>query len=111
MTGRVAISATAKTIPSGATSQTPLTRNGRSRSGRVRRRTSTPEQTIVNDSSVPIETRSPRMSIGSSAATAAPATAQTTVAVVGVWNRLLTRPSRSGSIPSDDIRMKMRVCP
>ncbi len=62
-------------------------------------------------SSVPIETSSPSTSIGSSAATTAPATPHRIVVNTGVLKRGSTRLKIGGSMPSADIRIRMRVWP
>src|SRR6185437_6751540 len=60
--------------------------NGRGRSGRVWRRTSTPIHTVTNASRVPIDTNSPRIPTGNKPPTIAAQVAVTTVPVEGVRN-------------------------
>ena len=109
--GSRTISPSALAIASGAMRLTCGTRKGRSTSGCVRRRTSTPAQTITKAISVPIETSSPSTSIGSSPATVAPAAPHTMVVNAGVLKRGSMRSKARGSMPSADMRMRMRVWP
>ncbi len=66
---------------------------------------------MIKASRVPIEISSPSTESGTSPATALPAMAQTTIENCGVLRFSLTLPKRRGSIPSSDIRMKIRVWP
>ena len=111
LTGSRIINPRAPAIARPATRLTCGTRNGRSMSGCVRRRTSTPAPTIKKAISVPMETSSPSTSIGDSPATVAPAIAHTTVVKAGVLKRGSIRSKARGSIPSADMRMRMRVWP
>ena len=72
---------------------------------------STPALTMMKASRVPIEISSPSTESGTRPATMPPTTPQRTIENCGVLVRGLTRPKRGGSIPSSDIRMKIRVCP
>ena len=69
--GKPAISPTQQKIPRRGTVGTKGVRNGRWRSGRVRRRTITPAHTIAKASSVPMLTSSPSSWIGNRPATIA----------------------------------------
>src|SRR5213082_13132 len=73
-------------------------RNGRGRSGRVRRSTSTPKHTVTKAASVPIATSSPRIPTGNSPPMTAADTSVITVPVEGVRKRGCTRPKKGGKI-------------
>src|SRR5512137_1328227 len=60
--------------------------NGRGRSGRVRRSTSTPRHTVTNAARVPIETISPRSFTGNNPPMSAAESAVMAVPVEGVLN-------------------------
>ncbi len=86
-------------------------RNGRGRSGWVRRRTSTPAQTAAKAISVPIEVSSPRMSSGNSAASRAMPMPVITVLICGVRYLGWILVNTGGSRPSRPMIMKMRGWP
>ncbi len=98
------------TTPTVATNQTAGTLNGRGRSGRVLRNTSTPMHTTIKATSVPMETSSPRIPMGSSPPKVAASTPVMSVATCGVLNRGCTAPKNCGSRPSCDIVSQMRAC-
>ena len=86
-------------------------RNGRGRSGWVRRSTSTPAQTAAKAISVPIEVSSPRMSSGNTAASRAMPMPVITVLMCGVRYLGWMRVNTGGSRPSRPMIMKMRGWP
>ena len=113
-TWRAAASPSARASPPDRSRRRPDVRaagTAARRPGGVRRRTSTALQTSRNASSVPIETRWPSTSIGTSAATAAAARPQSSVLATGVRRRGWTRAKTGGSRPSAAMRMRMRTCP
>ena len=85
-------------------------RNGRGRSGWVRRRISTPAQTAANAISVPIEVSSPRTSSGNTAASSAMPMPVITVLMCGVRYVGWILVNSGGSSPSRPMIMKMRGC-
>ena len=109
--GRNSVSPRQTTTPAVQVTGANGTRNGRGVSGIDLRSTSTPAQTAVNASSMPIETSSPSTSIGKTPAKNAASTPVMTVAMDGVWYFGCTFSSCGGSSPSRAIAMKMRGCP
>ena len=96
----IANSAKQLIAPSTQTTGAAGTRNERGRSGRVLRSTSTPMQTVVNASSVPIETRSPSTLIGSRPARIAAMMPTMIWPTYGVWYFGCTLPNSGGTRPS-----------
>ena len=86
------------------------TRKPRSRSGWVRRSTTTPMLTITNANSVPMFTSLASSASGRKAASAAMPRPKTTVVLAGVL-RAVSRPKNFGTSPSRDIANMIRVCP
>src|SRR5215204_1550017 len=76
------------------------TLNGRGRSGFVRRKTTTPIETMTNANSVPILTSWPSMEIGTSAAITATIAPVIIVVICGVLKRGCTFAAHDGSNPS-----------
>jgi len=83
--------------------------NGRSRSGRVCRSTSTPMHTVTNAARVPIDTISPRIPTGKNPPMRAARTPVTTVPVLGVWNLGWTFAKDFQINPSRAIARKIRA--
>ena len=87
------------------------TRNGRSMSGLVRRRTITPMLTRMNANRVPMLTSLTISLSGTKAARMAIRTPKLIVSLAGVPNRGLTSANLSGIRPSRHMAKKMRVWP
>src|SRR5579863_1054727 len=85
--GRLAMAASEVMMPRMGTSGTHGVLKGRGKSGRFRRRTQTPAQTITKASRVPILTRTARSPIGIRAAKNATQTPTTIEVIQGVRNR------------------------
>jgi hypothetical protein len=98
-------------IPMIGNSGTKGTRNGRSMSGSVRRRTITPMLTRRNANSVPMFTSLTISDSGTSAARMAMRMPMPIVSGTGVPVRGFTLAMPRGIRPSRAIAKKMRVCP
>src|ERR1043166_8554827 len=101
--GKERISQNAASIPQMGVKGTHGVLNGRGISGRLRRSTQTPAQTITKASSVQILTNSPRMPIGISAAKNATKIPTMMVDFHGVRNFGWISPAHFQSKPSRDM--------
>src|ERR687887_2656534 len=108
ITDRLTIRYTHDSTPSTGMTGPPGTLNGRGASGRFTRSTGTATETITNANSVPMLVISPRIWIGTKAATSATMTHVMIVVIYGVRNRGCTLLTPAGSSWSRLIVKKIR---